>query len=82
MIIQSITGPSTIPIQGGNGVSISDYSVSIDRDLIEYIDLLYQLLGVDMTYDEFKNLSTSEKQSFIRDIKIKLLLQNDIPKNK
>lgn len=82
MMIPTATGPSILPIQGSLGIEISDYSVSIDRNLIEYIDLLYQLLGVDMTYDKFRNLSTSEKQAFIRDIKIKLLLQNDIPKNK
>lgn len=82
MMIQTPTGPSILPIQGSNGIEISDYSVSIDRNLIEYIDLLYQLLGVDMTYDKFKNLSTSEKQAFIRDIKIKILLQNAIPENK
>lgn len=56
-------------------------SIELDKSLIEYIDLLYQLIGVDMNYDKFKNLSTSEKQAFIRDIKIKKLLQNDLSEN-
>lgn len=56
-------------------------SIEIDKSLIEYIDLLYQLIGVDMNYVKFMNLSTSEKQAFIRDIKIKKLLQNDLSEN-
>lgn len=62
-----------------NGSNISN--IEIDKSLIEYIELLYQLIGVDMTFDKFKNLSTSEKQAFIRDIKIKKLLDNAIPEN-
>lgn len=62
-----------------NGSNINN--IEIDKSLIEYIDLLYQLIGVDMNYDKFKNLSTSEKQAFIRDIKIKKLLDNAIPEN-
>ena len=78
-MLTSAIGP--ISINSGSGITTTGDLISIDRNLIEYIDLLYQLLGVDMTYDKFKNLSTSEKQTFIRDIKIKLLLQNDILEN-
>jgi len=49
-------------------------NIEFDKSLIEYIELLYQLIGVDMTFDKFKNLSNSEKQTFVRDIKIKKLL--------
>lgn len=62
-----------------NGSNINN--IESDKSLIEYIDLLYQLIGMDMNYDKFKSLSTSEKQAFIRDIKIKKLLDNAIPQN-
>lgn len=76
---------TTTTISAGTGIVYTNGSnisnIEIDKSLIEYIELLYQLIGVDMTFDKFKNLSTSEKQAFIRDIKIKKLLDNAIPEN-
>lgn len=76
---------TTTTISAGTGIVYTNGSnisnIEIDNSLIEYIELLYQLIGVDMTFDKFKNLSTSEKQAFIRDIKIKKLLDNDILEN-
>ena len=76
---------TTTTISAGTGIIYTNGSninnIEIDKSLIEYIELLYQLIGVDMNYDKFKNLSTSEKQAFIRDIKIKKLLDNAIPEN-
>ena len=78
---------STTTLSAGTGVIYTAGSsniidnMGIDKSLIEYIDLLYQLIGIDMTYDKFKDLSTSEKQSFIRDIKIKKVLENVISEN-
>lgn len=77
--INTITTISGTGIVYTNGSNISN--IEIDKSLIEYIELLYQLIEVDMTFDKFKNLSTSEKQAFIRDIKIKKLLDNAIPEN-
>ena len=76
---------TTTTISAGTGIIYTNGSnisnIEIDKSLIEYIDLLYQLIGIDMNYDKFKDLSTSEKQAFIRDIKIKKLLDNAIPEN-
>jgi hypothetical protein len=58
----------------GSGVSWSD-SVSIDKNLIEYIDLLYQIMGVDITYDKWKIMSSGEKLQLIRDIKLKKIIE-------
>jgi hypothetical protein len=76
---------TTTTISAGTGIVYTNGSnisnIEIDKSLIEYIDLLYQLISIDMNYDKFKDLSTSEKQAFIRDIKIKKLLDNAIPEN-
>jgi hypothetical protein len=49
--------------------------ISIDKNLIEYIDLLYQIMGVDITYDKWKNMSSGEKLQLIRDIKLKKIIE-------
>lgn len=78
---------TTTTISAGTGIIYTSGSINkidsieIDKSLIEYIDLLYQLIGIDMDYDKFKSLSTSEKQAFIRDIKIKKVLENVILEN-
>lgn len=53
-----------------SGVSFIDDGRKIDASLIDYVDLLFNLIGVDITYDEFQKMSDSERKSFIRDIKI------------
>ena len=60
-------------INAGNGLTNWSDSISIDKTLIEYIDLLYQIMGVDITYDRWKNPSSGEKLQLIRDIKLKKL---------
>lgn len=50
-------------------------SVSIDKTLIEYIDLLYQIMGVDITFERWKNMTEGEKLQLIRDIKLKKLIE-------
>ena len=48
----------------------------ITADLVEYIDLLYHLLGIDINYWDWKKMTISEKISFARDLKIKKLLES------
>jgi hypothetical protein len=48
----------------------------ITADLVEYIDLLYHLLGIDINYWDWKKMSPGEKISFARDLKIKKLLES------
>lgn len=48
----------------------------IEADLVDYIDLLYQLIGVDITYQEWHKKSDDEKLAFARDLKIKKIIDN------
>ena len=61
-----ISSPNTT-LSWGNGISI-------DSDIVEYIDIFYQLMGIDMDYKRFSIMSKEEKRSFIRDIKLKKLI--------
>jgi hypothetical protein len=46
-----------------------------DPDLVEYINLLYKSLGIDIDFEKFKLLSDCEKKSLERDIKINNILK-------
>jgi len=46
----------------------------IDSSLVDYVDLLFNLLGVDITYNRFQDMTESERLQFIRDLKIKRLI--------
>lgn len=63
-----ITSPNTT-LSWGNGISI-------DSDIVEYIDIFYQLMGIDMDYKRFSIMSKEEKRSFIRDIKLQKLIDD------
>lgn len=56
-----------------SGVNFYYYQTEQEQ-LIEYIDLLYQILGVDITFEKWKKLSVSEKTSLIREIKINKII--------
>jgi len=46
----------------------------IDTSLVDYVDILFNLMGIDMTYDRFQLMSEGERKQFVRDIKIKRVL--------
>jgi hypothetical protein len=61
-------------ILGGQNISVGYDLVDINKDLIEYIDFAFQVMGIDLTYQDFKKMSSDEKKAFLRDIKINKLL--------
>lgn len=74
----NILGTTTngqVLVSTGTSRTNLDSSLSIDSNLIEYIDLLYQIMGIDITYDRWKNMSSGEKLQLIRDIKLKKIIE-------
>ena len=63
--ILGTTTNSQVLVSTGTSWTNLDSSLSIDSNLIEYIDLLYQIIGVDITYDKWKNMSSGEKLQLI-----------------
>lgn len=45
------------------------------NEFIEYFNFIVEILGIDITFEEFQNMNSGEKKSFIRDIKIKKVLK-------
>lgn len=56
------------------GYSSGSYTVDLNEALVEYIDFAFQIMGIDLNYEDFKKMSESERKSFLRDIKINKIL--------
>ncbi len=56
------TGPTTYANDGAQR--------AIDASLVDYVDILFNLMGIDITYVEFQAMSEAERLQFVRDIKI------------
>lgn len=56
--------------------SIDSYSTLESEvfECVQYIDFAFEVMGIDLSYKEFKRMSSDEKKSFLRDIKINKLL--------
>ncbi len=46
----------------------------IDSSLVNYVDLLFDIMGVDITYEKFQLMSDGERKQFIRDVKINRII--------
>ena len=46
------------------------YQPPIDETLIEHLNLLYKLIGSDMTYEKYCNMSQQDIKNLNRDLKI------------
>jgi len=57
----------------GRGASVTTTSgrkIVIDDAFLEYMDIIAGLLGIDINFEEFCQMSSSERLSYIRDIKL------------
>lgn len=70
-----IANPGSLLQSSGTTLSWGD-GISIDSDIVEYIDIFYQLMGIDMDYKRFSIMSKEEKISFIRDLKLQKLIDD------
>jgi hypothetical protein len=66
----TIVGSSNIAI----GYSSGTYTIDLKEELVEYIDFAFQVIGIDLNYQDFKKMSADEKKAFLRDIKINKIL--------
>ena len=61
------------------GVSVVEwdtnyYQPPIDKTLIDHINLLYKLIGSDMTFEKYWNMSQQDVKKLNRDLKINNLI--------
>lgn len=46
----------------------------IDSSIVDYVDILFNLMGIDITYTKFQGMSELERKQFLRDIKINKII--------
>lgn len=63
----TLTGNTTI--NWGNGITMNS-------DIIEYIDIFYQFMGIDMDYKRFSEMTKEEKKGFVRDLKLQKIIDD------
>lgn len=61
-------------VYSNSGSSWSDVSLSLNSDLTEFFELVLAALGYDITFEDFKKMSSSERNQIIRDIKLKTII--------
>ena len=66
--------PSTL-VSNSNSIRWGD-GVFMNSDIIEYIDIFYQFMGIDMDYVRFSKMTKEEKKGFIRDLKLQKLIDD------
>lgn len=62
---------STTTLSGGNSGIV--YKIEQEK-LILYIDLMAQLLGININFENFLEMTPEEIKSFTRDLKLKKLI--------
>ncbi len=67
------SGTTLINTTGNNTISWGD-GITMNSDIIEYIDIFYQFMGIDMDYKRFSIMTKEEKKGFIRDLKLKKII--------
>ena len=46
-----------------------------NNNIVEFVEFFLEFMGIEIKYDEFKNLSKSERISLMRDMKINKILK-------
>ena len=72
-VYPTVTGGSTLTTGTNNTITWSD-GTFMNSDIVEYIDIFYQFIGIDMDYKRFSEMTKEEKKGFIRDLKLKKII--------
>ena len=75
-----INNTITIASYKSPGVYISDTSGSIktyNHGIIDFIEFSLKIMGVDLKYSDFMEMSDQDKAAFIRDLKIGRVLDEN-----
>ena len=51
------------------------WSTQEDRTISEFIEFTLEIMGIDLTFSEFKSMSKSDRVAFIRDLRIDSVLK-------
>jgi hypothetical protein len=69
----TVTSGSHLVYTSGSG-TCWDNTISIDKDLTSFFEIVLVALGFDIKFEDFKKMSEVERNQLIRDIKLKTIL--------
>lgn len=70
--LTTITNGSHLVYSSGGGTW--ENTISIDKDLTSFFEIVLVALGFDIKFEDFKKMSEAERNQLIRDIKLKTIL--------
>lgn len=53
-------------------------SISIDENLVKFIELMFLCMGYEITYEKFSKMTDAEKNSIFREFKLNNILKDGI----
>lgn len=75
-LIGSTTSTGTLIINGNSNIS-SSYSWIEKKDIKDFVEFFLEILGIDLKYEDFIEMSDSDKRAFIRNWKLNQILKNN-----
>jgi hypothetical protein len=82
-LLGSTTSTGTLIINGNsaqttiaNNIS-SSYSWIEKKDIKDFVEFFLEILGIDLKYEDFIEMSDSDKRAFIRNWKLNQILKNN-----
>jgi hypothetical protein len=73
----TISGSNLVVGSGANNTSIGYSWTDPNVKVKEFVEFGLQLMGIDLTFEDFEKMTELEKKTFIRDYKLEKLLKNN-----
>ena len=73
----TISGSNLVVGSGANNTSIGYSWADTNVKIKDFIEFGLQLMGIDLTFEEFEKMTELEKKTFMRDYKLDKLLKNN-----
>lgn len=61
-------------IMASDGWGTINYDFQPNVKIKEFVEFVLQIIGVDLTYEEFEKMTDDDKKKFLRNIKINKIL--------
>lgn len=68
------TGTSTLVVNNGNAVWGASSTSPTGDGLREYVDFALELLGIDLDYERFKDMSADDRKAMLREHRINKII--------
>jgi hypothetical protein len=71
------TSTGTLIINGNSNITSSYSWIDTNKDIKDFVEFFLEILGIDLKYEDFIEMSDSDKRAFIRNWKLNQILKNN-----